>query len=74
MMSMLHIPDHQSLLHAMVHTLRLMCDVQWNHNSVFAHFQYSAQMCITPMQAQVSMLMKHHQLMTVKYDADRIFL
>ncbi len=26
-------------------------------------------MCITPMQAQVSMLIKHHQLM-LKYDAD----
>ena len=33
-------------------------------------FQYSAQTCITPMQAQVSMLIKCHQLMMVKFDAD----
>ncbi len=42
---------------------RSMTDVHWNQS------QYSAQMCITAMQAQVSMLMKHHQLIS-KYDAD----
>ena len=46
----------------------LVTDVHWNHSSRCAQFQYSAQTCITPMQAQLSMLIKHHQLM-VKYDA-----
>ncbi len=47
----------------------LVTDVHWNHSSRCAQFQYSAQTCITPMQAQLSMLIKHHQLM-VKEDAD----
>ncbi|DBB13983.1 TPA: hypothetical protein ACH3X3_000958 [Trebouxia sp. C0006] len=34
-------------------------------------FRYSAQKCKTPMQAQVSMLIKNHQLM-VKYDVYHI--
>ena len=47
----------------------LVTDVHWNHSSRCAQFQYSAQTCITPMQAQLSILIKHHQSM-VKRDAD----
>ena len=47
----------------------LVTDVHWNHSSRCAQFRYSAQTCITPMQAQMSMLTKQHQLM-VKEDAD----
>ena len=41
----------------------LVTDLHWNYSSVCAQFQYSAQTCKTPMQAQLSMLIKHHQLM-----------
>ena len=44
-------------------------DVHWNLSRICAQFLYNAQMCITPMQAQVSMLIKHHQLIW-KHDAD----
>ena len=67
-MNMLRIPDHQSLPHLMIQTLWLMCT---GTTEYVPRFQYSAQMCITPMQAQVSMLIKCHQLMMVKFDADR---
>ena len=50
---MLRIPDHQSLLHLIIQTLWLMCI---GTTTYVPRFQYSAQMCITPMQAQVSMI------------------
>ncbi len=58
MMNILRIPDHQALLHVMLQTFWLMC----------TGTQYCPQICITPMQAQVS-TRKHHQLM-LNYDAD----
>ena len=68
MMNMLHVPDHQSLLHLMIQTMSLMCT---GIPAYAPRFQYSAQMCITATQAHVTMLKKHHQLM-VRYDADHI--
>ncbi len=50
MMNMLRIWDHQSLLHL---TLWLLCN---GPTAYVPRFQYSSQMCITPMQAQVRML------------------
>ena len=49
-MNMLRISDHQSLLHL---TLWLLCT---GPTAYVSRFQYSSQMCITPMQAQVRML------------------
>jgi len=52
-MNMLRIPAHQALLHLMMQTLWLICT---GTTTYVPRFQYSAQICIKPMQAQVSML------------------
>lgn len=36
-----------------VSDVHLVTDVHWNHSSVCVQFQYSAQMCIQPMQAHL---------------------
>ena len=66
MMNMLHVPDHQPLLHLMIQTMSLMCT---GIPAYAPRFQYSAQMCITATQAHVTMLKKHISPSTASSDS-----
>ena len=72
-MNILRIPHHQSPLSC--DAIYLMSDVHLETKHIrptFTEvFQYSAQLRMTPKQAQLSMLITHHHLM-VKYDANPI--
>ena len=59
-MNVLCHPYYQALLHLMIQTLWLMCT---GTTTYVPRIQYSAQMCITPMQAHVSTL--HHATSSV---------